>query len=317
MKNTIIAFTILFVFSNLVLADNTAYKAPFVALKAFDKSKLSDADKTKIELGKKLYTDNNLSANRKISCNSCHKLDSYGVDNLPTSPGHVGQLGDRNSPTTFNSSLHIKQFWDGRANDLVEQATGPMTNPGEMAMASEESVLERLKENPEYAKLFKAAFPSEENALSVKNAAIAIAEFEKTLLTPSRFDKYLEGDESALTEKEKLGLKMFVENGCVACHSGIGLGGHMFQKLGLVKPYQTEDLGKYKVTKNEADKYVFKVPSLRNIEKTGPYFHDGKVKTLADAVKLMASHQLGKDLSEGDIENIVVFLRSLTGELPK
>jgi cytochrome c peroxidase len=239
------------------------------------------------------------------------------VDNLPTSPGHVGHLGDRNSPTTFNSSLHIKQFWDGRANDLVEQATGPMTNPGEMAMASEESVLERLKENPEYAKLFKAAFPSEENALSVKNAAIAIAEFEKTLLTPSRFDKYLEGDESALTEKEKLGLKMFVENGCVACHSGIGLGGHMFQKLGLVKPYQTEDHGKYKVTKNEADKYVFKVPSLRNIEKTGPYFHDGKVKTLADAVKLMASHQLGKDLSEGDIENIVVFLRSLTGELPK
>ena len=313
--NKLLAVVLLLLSTNTLNADTTGLTSAFSPIKAFDYSKLNANEQSKIQLGKKLYIDNNLSENRKISCNSCHKLDGFGVDNLATSPGHVGQLGDRNSPTTFNSSLHAKQFWDGRANDLVEQAVGPMTNPKEMAMASADQVLERIKENKEYELLFKQAFPNEKDPLTIQNAAVAIAEFEKTLLTPSRFDKYLEGDEKALNDQEKLGLKMFVETGCVACHAGAGIGGQMFQKLGLVKPYQTEDLGRFKVTNIESDKYVFKVPSLRNIEKTGPYFHDGKVKTLAEAVKIMASHQLGKELKEQDVESIIAFLRSLTGEV--
>ncbi len=271
----------------------------------------------KVALGKKLYSETKLSTAEDISCNSCHNLQTLGVDNQPTSPGHKGQLGGRNSPTVFNAALHFTQFWDGRAKDVEEQALGPVMNPVEMAMPSEAVVMERLRTDPEYPKLFAQAFPGEKDALTFQNMGKAIGAFERTLLTKSRFDSFLEGDATALNAEELEGLKTFRDVGCVACHSGVTVGGQMYQKLGLVKPYPTEDLGRHEVTKNEADKYFFKVPSLRNIEKTGPYFHDGKVKTLDQAIRLMGSHQLGRELTDRQVELILAFLRSLTGQLPQ
>lgn len=270
-----------------------------------------------IALGKKLYLDPSLSESKKISCNSCHDLKKYGVDNEPTSPGHEGKRGERNSPTVYNAALHVAQFWDGRAADVEAQALGPVMNPIEMAMPKEEVVLERLHASEEYKKMFGAAFPGAKDPVSFINMGIAIGAFERTLLTPSRFDLYLEGKKDALTPAEKKGLQTFVTTGCIACHNGATIGGQMFQKLGLLKPYPTKDLGRYNVTKSEADKYFFKVPSLRNIEKTAPYFHDGSVKTLEEAVKLMADHQLARQLTDTEVAEIVTFLKSLTGTIPK
>ena len=275
---------------------------------------LSDA---KIKLGKKLYFETALSKDGDVSCNSCHGLDSFGVDNKPVSTGHKNQKGGRNSPTVYNAALHIAQFWDGRASDVEEQALGPIMNPVEMAMDSEEEVLSRLADKKGYQELFKKAFPSEGQPLKFVNIGKAIGAFERTLITPSRFDDFLLGDGAALTVKERAGLKTFVESGCIACHSGALLGGHMYQKLGLVLPYETKDLGRYQVTKRAADKYFFKVPSLRNIARTNPYFHDGKVEKLEDAVRLMGKHQLGRDLDEKQVQSIITFLHSLTGELPE
>lgn len=270
----------------------------------------------KIALGKKLYLDNRLSGDRDISCNTCHHLNHYGVDNLPTSQGHKGQLGNRNAPTVYNAALHIAQFWDGRSKDVEAQALGPVMNPVEMAMPSEGEVLSRVKADKDYPALFAKAFPAEKEPVTFQNIGKAIGAFERTLLTPSRFDKFLAGDKKALTAPEQEGLKVFVNTGCIMCHNGAPVGGLMFQKLGLVRPYETKDLGRYEVTKNDADKYFFKVPSLRNIAETAPYFHDGSIKTLPEAVKLMGAHQLGKDLSENDVASIVTFLRSLTGTIP-
>ncbi len=271
----------------------------------------------KIALGKKLYMESRLSHSGKISCNTCHNLQTYGVDNKPTSAGHEGQLGSRNSPTVYNAALHFTQFWDGRAKDVEEQALGPVMNPKEMAMSAEVDVEAVLKGDPRYQKEFAAAFPGDKEPITFKNMGKAIGAFERTLLTPSRFDKFLEGDANALSAQEYKGLQTFRDVGCVACHSGVAVGGQMFQKLGLVKPYATQDLGRYMVTKSESDKYFFKVPSLRNIEKTAPYFHDGSIATLEEAVKLMGEHQLGRALTEEQIKDIVAFLKSLTGELPK
>jgi len=276
----------------------------------------SELERIRIALGKKLYLDPQLSLSKKISCNSCHKLDGFGVDNLPTSPGHEGKLGDRNSPTVYNSALHIAQFWDGRAKDVEEQALGPVLNPGEMAMPSEAEVMRRLSSSPEYKQLFSQAFPGEASPMNYPNVGKAIGAFERRLLTPSRFDNYLKGDDTALTQAEKDGLKTFVTSGCIACHSGVAVGGQMYQKLGLIKPYPTTDLGRYEVTKNEADKYFFKVPSLRNVTKTAPYFHDGSVLTLEDAILKMGEYQLGRTLSESEIKSIVAFLGSLEGTIP-
>lgn len=273
--------------------------------------------KEKIALGKKLYLETDLSVKKDLSCNSCHKLDNFGVDNEATSPGTDGQKGNRNSPSSFNAALHVAQFWDGRAKDVEEQALGPILNPIEMGMASEEEVVKRLKANPEYQSLFAKAFPQEKDPISYKNVGKVIGAFERTLVTPSRFDDYLKGNSNALSKEEKKGLLTFVRSGCIMCHSGVGLGGHMYQKLGLVKPYPTKDLGRFEVTKNESDTYFFKVPSLRNVEKTAPYFHDGSVKTIEEAVKLMGSYQLGKELSEEEVTDIVTFLKSLTGTLKK
>ena len=267
---------------------------------------------TLIKLGKMLYMDPRLSVNDKIACNSCHQLTKFGVDNEPTSPGHEGKRGGRNSPTTLNAALHIAQFWDGRAKDVEEQALGPILNPVEMGMPSEAAVVSKLKKIDEYKDLFPQAFKDEKDPFQYKNVGKAIGAFERTLLTPSRFDDYLKGDEDALTADEKRGLKKFVHMGCATCHNGVAIGGNSFKKLGLVEPFETADLGRYEVTGIETDKHVFKVPSLRNITKTGPYFHDGSVKTLDDAIRLMAKHQLGQQVGDGFIRDVKAFLGSLT-----
>ena len=270
----------------------------------------------RIALGKKLYFEKKLSKAQDLSCNSCHDLNNFGVDNQKTSLGFNGQRGGRNSPTVYNAALHFAQFWDGRAKDVEEQALGPIMNPVEMAMPSEKEVIDRLLTDSVYISQFKEAFPDESEALNFKNIGKAIGAFERTLITPSKFDEYLNGDEKALSEDAIRGLKAFRDTGCVACHNGSTLGGQMFQKLGIVKPFPTSDLGRYEVTKLDSDKLIFKVPSLRNVSKTAPYFHDGSIQTLEEAVKLMGEHQLGAKMDERKIKDIVAFLNSLTGEIP-
>lgn len=271
-----------------------------------DKNLLSD-------LGQKLYFDANLSANGTISCNSCHNLKTYGVDNQPTSPGHDKIRGGRNSPTVYNAKFNFLQFWDGRAKDLAEQATGPLMNPIEHGL-KDEATLVSILNKAQYVELFSKAFNKDKNPITLKNVGVAIAAFEEHLVTESAFDVFLRGDNKALNTKQKHGLKKFVEVGCISCHQGVNLGGTMFQKIGLVNEYKTADQGRFDVTKNDEDKFFFKVPTLRNIEKTGPYFHDGKVKTLKEAIKLMAHHQLGKQLKSNDISDLEQFLKSLTAK---
>jgi cytochrome c peroxidase len=271
----------------------------------------------KVKLGRVLYYETRLSRNQQLSCNSCHGLDTYGVDNQPTSLGHKGQRGRRNSPTVYNAAGHIAQFWDGRAATVEDQAKGPILNPVEMAMPSEAAVITVIKSIPDYDGMFKAAFPGDKDPITYDNLANAIGAFERQLVTPGRWDKFLNGDPMALTEPEKAGFLMFTKTGCQTCHAGPSLGGAQFQKLGAVNPYPDQsDQGRYEVTKNDIDKMMFRVPTLRNVAKTGPYFHDGKVATLEEAVKSMAHFQLGKELSDADTGSIVTFLKSLTGELP-
>lgn len=277
----------------------------------------------KVLLGKKLYLDNRLSKDNTQSCNTCHNLKTYGVDNLSTSPGNNGEFGTRNSPTVFNAALHISQFWDGREPDVEAQAGGPILNPVEMAMPSEKVVIERLSKIEEYNTLFTKVFPNDKNPITYKNIQKAIGAFERTLITPSRFDNFIAGDQNALSTIEKEGLQLFISTGCIACHSGNVLGGNIYQKFGVFDDYwkytrsKKIDEGKFEVTKKESDKYVFKSPSLRNIEKTYPYFHDGSVTDLKEAVTIMAKVQLNKKLSKNDLNSLVAFLNSLTGELPK
>jgi cytochrome c peroxidase len=267
---------------------------------------------TLIKLGRMLYMDPRLSVNDKIACNSCHQLNKFGVDNEPTSPGHEGKRGGRNSPTTLNAALHIAQFWDGRAKDVEEQALGPILNPVEMGMPNEAAVINKLKKIDEYKDLFPQAFKDEKDPFQYKNVGKAIGAFERTLLTPSRFDDFLKGDENALKEDEKRGLKKFIHMGCINCHNGAVIGGNSFKKLGLVESYETADMGRYEVTGIESDKKVFKVPSLRNITKTAPYFHDGSIETLDEVIRLMAKHQLGQQVGDGFIRDVKAFLGSLT-----
>jgi cytochrome c peroxidase len=270
----------------------------------------------KVALGRVLYYDTRLSTNDSISCNSCHMLDRYGVDNEPTSPGHEGKRGGRNSPTVYHAALHATQFWDGRAKDVEEQAKGPILNPVEMGMGSDADVIAKLKAIPGYPPLFAAAFPGEAEPITYDNLARAIGAFERGLVTPSPFDAYLAGDASALTDEQKKGVDTSIAVGCTTCHMGVAVGGEQFQKLGLVEAYATTELGRYEVTKVESDKYLFKVPSLRNVTKTGPYFHDGSVATLDEAIRLMGKHQLGRELTPEEITSISAFLGALEGPLP-
>ena len=299
-----------------VTIDPAALNA-FGVLPAKMESKDNPLTPDKIELGKRLYFDARISANQDVSCNTCHDLTRYGVDALKVSLGHKKQTGTRNSPTVFNAAIQIAQFWDGRAKTIEEQAEKPITNPVEMAMTDDKAVVAVVSSIPEYVAAFKKAFADDKEPVSIKNVGRAIGAFERTLVTPSKWDKFLGGDASALNDAEKAGLKKFMDVGCTACHSGIYLGGQDFKKLGLAKPWpDTKDLGRFAVTKDEVDKQVFKTPILRNVSKTGPYFHDGSVATLEEAVKLMATHQLARDLSDAEVKSIVAFLDTLTGDLP-
>jgi cytochrome c peroxidase len=270
--------------------------------------------KNLIDLGERLYFEKRLSINNQISCNTCHRVDNFGVDNEATSPGHEGKRGERNSPSTFNASMHIAQFWDGRAKDVEEQALGPILNPIEMGMKSKEDVVKKLKSASGYIEAFATAFPGQKNALTYKNIGVAIGAYEKTLITPSRFDRFLKGDLNVLNHQEKRGLKKFIHKGCVSCHSGPLFGGNDYQVMGAVNEYKTHDMGRFNVTNNENDKKMFKVPSLRNVIKTAPYFHDGSVKTIDEAIKLMAYHQLDERVGPGFINDVKAFLRTLTTE---
>jgi cytochrome c peroxidase len=288
------------------------------ALPAVFESKANPITEDKITLGRALYYETRLSASNKISCNTCHLLNVDGADARKSSIGHKDQVGKRNSPTVYNAAGHFVQFWDGRAKDVEEQAKGPILNPVEMAMQDEKSVVAELERVKWYRDQFAKVFPESKPAITIDNIARAIAAFERKLSTPSRWDKFLNGDKNALTAEEKDGFKKFVATGCTACHMGTYVGGSMYQKLGLVQPWPSDkDLGRFEETKNDADKMFFKVPSLRNVAKTAPYFHDGSVATLEEAVKLIGKHQLGRDLPEADIKSIITWLKALNGEIPK
>lgn len=269
----------------------------------------------KVSLGKSLYFETRLSKGGKISCNSCHDLKAFGVDGQPTSPGHGGARGGRNSPTVLNAGLFATQFWDGRAATLEDQAKGPILNPIEMAMPDEAAVMAVLKGIPAYVTAFKAAFPDEAEALTYDNLAKAIGAFERTLVTPSPFDAFLAGKLDALSKEQLDGFEAFREVGCLTCHKGVALGDG-FEKMGKVVPYPgLTDTGREQATGSAGDRGLFKVPTLRNVAKTGPYFHDGSIASLDDAIKLMAKHQLGKDVDAAKVASIKAFLESMTGTL--
>ncbi|ABZ76964.1 Cytochrome-c peroxidase [Shewanella halifaxensis HAW-EB4] len=271
----------------------------------------------KVELGKMLFFEPRLSKSGFISCNSCHNLSTGGVDALPTSIGHNWQEGPINSPTVLNAEYGLAQFWDGRAKDLKEQAAGPIANPKEMDFTHELAV-DTVRSMPAYQARFAKVYDSKD--VNIDMITDAIAEFEKTLVTPNApFDLYLQGDKDAINEQAKAGYQLFKDKGCVSCHNGPAVGGTMYMKMGLVKPFHTDNPaeGRKGVTGNEADKFVFKVPTLRNIELTYPYFHDGSVWELEEAVNTMADIQLGQKLSAQEVKEMVAFLDSLTGDQPQ
>ncbi len=268
-----------------------------------------------VELGKKLYFDPRLSKSGIMSCNTCHNLSMGGTDNIPTSVGDKWQQGPINAPTVLNSSLNLAQFWDGRAADLKAQAGGPIANPGEMAF-THTLAINVLESIPAYVREFKLVFGKDK--IDIDQVTTAIAEFEKTLVTPnSRFDQWLLGNKTALTKEELEGYKLFKDVGCIACHNGEAVGGNSFQKMGLVEPYKGNmPDGRAAVTGKDADRFNFKVPTLRNVELTYPYFHDGAANTLTEAVDVMGRLQLGKKFTKDENAKIVAFLKTLTGDQP-
>lgn len=269
----------------------------------------------RITLGRKLFFEKRLSVNNKQACASCHRLEDgfAGVDNLPTSPGAKNQPGTRNSPTVLNAGWQDSQFWDGRAEDLVEQAKGPILNPIEMGMPDEQTVVKKMQGIAEYRDAFASAFPGTKPAITYQNIAEAIAAFERTLRTPSRFDDFMKGDANALSASELRGLKAFLKIDCKSCHDGTLLGGETYEPLGKEHPYENQaDQGIYALTKDESDRMFFKVAPLRNVALTAPYFHDGKIKTLDDAVRKMAKLQLDIELTDQQATDITNFLKALT-----
>ena len=273
-------------------------------------------DQAKVELGKQLFFDPRLSKSGFISCNSCHNLSMGGSDNLPTSIGHNWQEGPINSPTVLNSSLNLAQFWDGRAGDLQEQAGGPIENPLEMGFTHDLAV-GVIASIPQYVQSFKDVYKTEK--ITIDEVTDAIAEFEKTLVTPNaRFDKWLKGDDKAITAYELEGYELFKSVGCTACHNGVNVGGNSFQKMGLYEEYVTRNPseGVAGLTGEDADRFKFKVPTLRNVELTYPYFHDGAYWKLEDTVDIMGRLQLGRKLEKDEIDKITAFMKTLTGEQP-
>ncbi len=288
--------------------------APLPAVMSSPENVVTDA---KVKLGRILYYDPRLSANQKISCNSCHPLDAYGAESKRVSTGHKNQQGNRNAPTVYNAAGHFVQFWDGRAPTIEEQAKGPITNPVEMAMPSHAATVQVIQSMPEYVALFHSAFPNDKDPVTYDNMALAIAAFERGLVTPSAWDAFLNGKQSALTDAQKAGFNTFAETGCQWCHNGPYVGGSAYQKVGVVKAWPNQsDQGVYQLTKDENDRMVFKVPSLRNIQKTGPYFHDGSVATLEQAIRDMAQYQRGVTLTDAQVKSIEAWMASLTGPIP-
>ncbi|MDX8378457.1 MAG: cytochrome c peroxidase [Gallionella sp.] len=278
-------------------------------------------DRAKVDLGQRLFNDSRLSGDHSISCATCHNLAHGGMDGLPQSIGIGGAKGGINAPTVFNSGFNFRQFWDGRAATLEDQIDGPVQNPKEMG-ATWPVVIASLKEDAAYRLDFGSIYPEGINPASVKNA---IANFERSLITPnSKFDQFLRGQHESLTSDEFEGYKLFKALGCISCHQGMNVGGNMYEKLGLVDNYfehrghiQVVDYGRYNITKNEENRYEFRVPSLRNVALTAPYFHDASARTLEQAVSIMAKYQLGVDLLPNQVAKIVKFLNTLTGEIPK
>lgn len=269
-----------------------------------------------VDLGQKLFFDTRLSAGGKIACASCHDLRAGGSDGLAASVGHERQVGDRNAPTVLNAAGAFALFWDGRSASVEEQALGPLLAPKEMANRSEGAVVARLAGVAGYRPLFKAAFPTDPEALTFVNVGRAIGAYERQLATPGRWDAFLAGDKNALTLKEKEGLRTFLNVGCMVCHTGPLLGGKTFERLGAVEPWPNQkDTGRTAVTQQAVDRMMFKVPTLRNVARTAPYFHDGSAATLPEAVRLMGKHQLGLELTPAEIESIVTWLGSLDGKV--
>jgi cytochrome c peroxidase len=315
--------TLVLISVTYLLSESGKVKVNAEALKLFSplptvmNSRDNVVTEAKVKLGRILYYDPRLSASQTISCNTCHPLDAYGADSERVSTGHKNQKGTRNAPTVYNAAGHFVQFWDGRAPTVEEQAKGPMTNPVEMAMPSGAVAVQVIKSMPEYSALFQTAFPQDTDPVTYNNMALAIGAFERGLVTPSRWDAFLQGDQSALSDAEKSGFNTFAATGCQWCHYGPYVGGAAYQKVGVMKPWPTQtDQGRYQVTKEDIDKMVFKVPSLRNITKTGPYFHDGSVPTLHQAIRNMADYQRGVELTEAQIRSIETWMGSLTGQIP-
>ena len=293
----------------------SSYAVAAEPIEVISPAKITEPEK--VELGKMLFFEPRLSKSGFISCNSCHNLSTGGVDALPTSIGHHWQEGPINSPTVLNADFMLAQFWDGRASDLKEQAAGPIANPKEMGF-THELATETIASMPAYRARFAKVYGDEK--VDIDRLTDAIAAFEKTLVTPnSPFDQYLLGKQDAISSEAKAGYQLFKDKGCVSCHNGPAVGGTMFMKMGLIKPFHTNNPaeGRKGVTGKDADKYVFKVPTLRNIELTYPYFHDGSVWTLEEAVNTMADIQLGQKLTDKETKEMVAFLNSLTGEQPQ
>ncbi|MGE0353238.1 MAG: cytochrome-c peroxidase [Gemmatimonadales bacterium] len=296
---------------------NTAQLAAFSPLPEVIRSDANPVTAAKVDLGRRLYYETLLSNSHDVSCNSCHALNAYGADGRKFSMGDRGQFGGRNAPTVYNAAGHLAQFWDGRAGTVEEQALGPILNPAEMAMPDSLEVLRHLRADTGYVAAFRAAFPDEAQPVTYANVGRAIGAFERGLVTPSRWDRFLEGDSSALTPLEKQGFNDFVQAGCAGCHNGMFVGGASFQKVGLAQAWPEQaDSGRFAVTKKLQDIMVFKVPSLRNVERTAPYFHDGSVGDLGEAVQRMARYQLGRELNPAEEKAITAWLESLTGEIP-
>lgn len=291
--------------------------AMFAPLPSYMASGPSRPTEAEVNLGRQLYHETLLSGGHDVSCNSCHALNGYGADGRRVSFGSHGLTGGRNAPTVYNAAGQVAQFWDGRAANVEEQAKGPILNPAEMAMPNPGAVLDHMRASANYRAAFRAAFPNDAQPITYDNVGRAIGAFERGLVTPSRWDEFLAGDSTALSSEEQRGAATFVRVGCAGCHNGAYVGGSSFQKLGRVKPWPTStDSGRIKVTREASDLFVFKVPSLRNVEKTSPYFHDGSIASLDEAIRLMGRHQLGVQLTDGQVRDIHSWLSSLTGELP-
>ncbi len=295
----------------------TDYLYSFQALPEAFENPDNPITEAKVALGRTLFYDARLSKNHDVSCNTCHDLESYGVDNLPVSLGHRTQTGTRNSPTVYNAAVHVSQFWDGRSPDVEDQSKQPILNPVEMAMPDEQRVVTTLRSMPGYQALFERAFPGQAEPVTYDNMARAIGAFERGLVTPAPFDAFLGGEAGALSAEQVSGFRRFVDLGCASCHNGPVLGGQTYEVLGLIEPYPDQgDLGLYDRTRAETDKMRFKTPALRNVAKTEPYFHDGSIETLDEAVRRMATHQLGEELDAADLRLVLVFLDGLTGTIP-